>query len=359
MTAAAVASRSDAFRSPEKTFGQDWSALADWLADRDMRFDPKACPRQFAGGVGNFNYLIEVDGAPAVLRRPPPGPRPAGANDMAREFQALRALHPHSSVVPKAIALCEDSDVLGVPFLISEFRKGRVIRGAKFDAAPEMRARVAKMLVTELAALHAVPLADIESAQLGAPQGFAVRTAAGWRKRALAATDDAPSDLLVEAADWLAANAPTDTPSPTILHNDFKLDNVIVDPDQPDCPRAVLDWDMATIGDPLFDLATMMSYWACPDDPPAMLLLQQMPSVEPGFLTRREAIDLYGEVTGRDMSAMTFFRALAQFKLAVVLLQLHARWRRDPEKFPEFEPYAFVAEGLLAFTRDLIDERIV
>ena len=347
-----------AFRSPERMFNQNWPALAQWLKVGGHDFDLEFTPRQFRGGVGNFNFLIRIDGRYAVLRRPPPGPRPPGANDMVREHRVLTMLHPHNPLVPTPIALCEDEEIIGAPFLISEFRSGHVIRGDKLDAPPQTRRAVAQMLIRELAKLHATPLSVDQASALGKPGGFARRTVSGWRKRAMVATDEAPSALLVEVADWLEANVPSDSGAPTLLHNDFKFDNMIVDPEDPTRPRAILDWDMATLGEPLFDLATTFSYWTSPSDPMPMMMLRQMPSALDGFLSRQEAAELYGELTGADMSPLVFYRALGQFKLAIVIHQLHARWRRAPEKFPEFEHSAVVAEGLIAFTRDIIDERI-
>lgn len=345
------------FRSAKLSFPLDMESLASWLVVRGMTVDTRIEPRQFSGGVGNFNYLIVVDRKPAVLRRPPPGPRPAGANDMAREFKVLDGLAAHYALAPKALAVCEDETVIGAPFLLSEYRDGRVIRGSTFVGDAGQCQAIGEMMIGCLADLHRIVPKRVGLQDLGKPKGFAIRTAKGWRKRADAASGGESSPAFAEVADWLEANAPPDTSNPNLLHNDFKLDNIIVDPVDPARARAILDWDQATIGEPLFDLATLLSYWTSPGDPLAMQALNQMPTAQPGFPSRRDAVALYERQSGLDVTNIVYFRALAQFKLAVVVLQLHARWKAAPQHFPEFASLDRVAEGLAHFTQDIIEER--
>ncbi len=346
------------FLSDAASYPLDWPALGAWLKRQGHVLDAEETPRQFSSGVGNFNYLVRVNGTYAVLRRPPPGPRPPGANDMAREFRVLCALNPHIGIVPQALALCEDVEVLGAPFMLSEYRNGRVIRGDQFDGDATTCRNVGLMMIGLLADLHKLDVGAVGLTELGKPQGFAARTAQGWRKRAMVATDGDCSVALLSVADWLDANAPADSANPTLLHNDFKLDNIIVEPGLPSMPKAILDWDQATIGEPLFDLATLLSYWASPSDPPVMLAVKQMPTAREGFLTRREVVDAYAKSSGLDTGNIVYFRALAQFKLAVVALQLHARWRAAPSKFPYFAAFDQASAGMINFTRDIIDQRI-
>ena len=343
------------FKPTTSSRPEDWAALAKWAEANGHVFDAAQEPRQFSGGVGNLNYLIMFDGHAAVLRRPPPGPTPKGANDMARELRLLRALEGQSVPTPRAFAFCSDVAVLGAPFMISEYCEGRVIRGAAVEVSPEQLAATSAMLIEQLAKLHHVNVEAAGLADLGKPEGFAARTLSGWTKRALAANDGALPAQASHISAWLEANLPDSGNPPCLLHNDFKLDNIILNPGNLAEPIAIIDWDMATLGDPLFDLATLLSYWTSPGDPPALLMMSQMPSALPGFLAREKAVELYATKTGADLSHFAFYRVLAQFKLVVVVMQLHARYRQSPEVFPQFAPMSAVADVLLTFCGDLVD----
>jgi aminoglycoside phosphotransferase (APT) family kinase protein len=342
-------------KSEAKSIAQDWGAVARWaeLQGHSLSIDPT--PRQFAGGVGNLNYLVQFNGEDAVLRRPPPGPRPAGANDMAREYRVLSALHDSEVLAPRALAYCSDETIIGAPFLVSSFCSGRIIRGAQFTASPETMTAISRMMIEQLAALHSIDVEKAGLSDLGKPDGFAERTLQGWTKRAITANDGTIPDAAAPVIAWLDANIPDAPSRPCLLHNDFKLDNIIVDTEDASLPRAVLDWDQATLGDPLFDLATLLSYWAESGDPPTLMMMQQMPSWADGFLSREQAVAYYVELTGASMESFRFFRVLAQFKLAVVVLQLHARYLQAPDSFPQFAPLAPVAEALFAFCGVLKD----
>ena len=343
------------FKPANSSRPQDWLSLAKWAKASGHFFDVAHEPRQFSGGVGNLNYLISFDGHSAVLRRPPPGPTPAGANDMAREFRVLHALEGQSVRTPRAFAFCSDVEVLGAPFMISEFCEGRVIRGAAVEASPDQLAATSAMLIEQMAKLHQVDVKSVGLADLGKPEGFAARTLSGWTKRAFTASDGNLTKHASHIIGWLEANLPDSDNTPCLLHNDFKLDNIILNPNDLAEPIAIIDWDMATLGDPLFDLATLLSYWASPGDPPMLLMMPQMPSALSGFLSREDAVALYTAKTGADLSHFGFYRVLAQFKLVVVVMQLHARYRQSPEVFPQFAPMSAVADMLLTFCSDLVD----
>jgi aminoglycoside phosphotransferase (APT) family kinase protein len=333
------------------TVPQDWPALARHLAAQGMRLG--TTPRQFAGGFGNLNYLIEIDGAPAVLRRPPAGKLPPGANDMAREHRILSALPKAYPLAPHALYFCADPTALGAPFQIIEYRQGIVIRDLMPPNAaghPEIGSRLSRHLVASLAALHRVDPAVIGLDTLGRPQGFLARTLDGWTHRAAAVADFVQPAALDATIAWLRRQVPADAP-PALLHSDFKLDNVILDPTS-FAPVAVIDWDMGTRGDPLWDLAVMLSYWAEPGDPACMHRMRQMPTTEPGFWTRAEAFSVYCRLSGRPVADFAFYRVLSLFRSAIVFLQLFERWRRDPKANAGCAEFDALGRGLLEFAHD-------
>ena len=337
---------------------QDWPRLAGYLEAHGLRFAADTPPRRFATGFANFNYLLEVDGAPCVLRRPPPGPLPPGAHDMVREYRVLSRLWRAFPLAPRAFHLCEDASVLGAPFFLMEYRPGIVI-GAELPPALAGRAgqaaRIADDLVDALAGLHRVDPAAVGLDTLGRPEGFLTRQVAGWSKRAHLAYDEQPVDAVRRIVAWLEAHVEPERAA-ALVHNDFKLDNVILDPEH-FTPVAVVDWDMCTRGCPLYDLAILLSYWTEPDDPPVMHALRQMPSAAPGFPSRAEVLEGYARRSGIDVGNFRFYRVLSVFRLAIVMRQLFNLHRRGVRTSPEFARFGGVADGLLDLALGIIDRR--
>ena len=338
---------------------QDWAALAAHLGEHGFRFDPEVdLPRQFAGGFGNLNYLIQLDGAPMVLRRPPMGDIPPGANDMKREHRILSRLGRAFPLAPNSVHYSPNKEILGNHFLIMEYRAGLCIGGTWpvfLAGRDDIGAKLGDMLVDTLVEFHAVKPEDVDLGEFGRPDGFLERAVAGWRQRMEISCDDAPPAAGVAVADWLAANQVTDG-LPTLLHNDFKLDNVLLDP-KTLAPVAVLDWDQGTRGDPLFDLATLLSYWTEASDPPAMHGLAQMPSAGNGFPARNEIVQRYAERSGRDVSDFLFHRVLAMFKLGVIFMQIYAQYRRGTSRDERFKRFGDLTNGLMAFAHEVSQGR--
>jgi aminoglycoside phosphotransferase (APT) family kinase protein len=226
---------------------------------------------------------------------------------------------------------CGETGVLGAPFQVIEYRPGIIIRDTLppgLAGHPEVGAVLSRQLVESLVALHAVDPAQIGLETLGRPAGFLGRTVEGWAGRGTALVDLLQPGVFGEVVAWLRCRVPADAP-PSLLHSDFKLDNMILDPGTL-APAAVIDWDMGTRGDPLWDLAVLLSYWAEPGDPPCMRRVRQMPTAQPGFLSRREVVELYQRLSGRAVGDFTFYRVLSVFRSAIVFLQLFNRYRRDP-----------------------------
>lgn len=336
----------------------DWTAVAAYLAAHGMTWTPEPPPRRFAGGLANINTLVHVDGRPLVLRRPPPGPLPPGAHDMAREHRILSRLPDALPFVPRSIHLCADTAVMGVPFQLIEYRPGRVIHAEMPEdlaGQPQVAAALSETMLSTLAAIHGADTQALGLGDLGRPDGFLRRAVDGWRRRGAAVEIDGSGPLLDELGAWLDANLVPDGP-PAMLHNDFKLDNLILDDALH--PNAVVDWDQGTRGDPLFDLGTMLSYWTEAGDPPAMHELQQMPTAAPGFLSREAAALRYAALTGLDLSDIRFHRVLGMVKLAVIFLQLHALHRRGATADPRYIAFGPLAVGLLAFAQEVRAGRV-
>jgi aminoglycoside phosphotransferase (APT) family kinase protein len=348
----------DTMRAEIETVPQYWPRLAEYLAGLDMQLDLDSPPQQFAGGFANLNYLIKLDGQPAVLRRPPKGPLPAGAYDMAREFQILSRLWQKFPLAPRGLHLCEDARVIGAPFQIVEYRTGVSLRDslpASLAGDVKVGAALGNTLVDILIELHRVEPASVGLETLGKPSGFLQRATEGWIKRASVAVDGwgTPTtlQLIIELAHWLREHCVPDA-NQGLLHNDFKLDNVLLDPATL-TPLAVLDWDQGTRGDGLFDLAVLLSYWTEPGDPEAMHQMAQMPTTGAGFPSRRQVAERYASALGRDLAAFRFHRVLAQMRTAVIFQQLHVRWRRGETRDSRYERFGEIGEGLLLFARSI------
>jgi aminoglycoside phosphotransferase (APT) family kinase protein len=306
----------------------DLDTVSRFLRGRLPYTDNPLTLEQFAGGHANLTYLVRFGEQEYVLRRPPSGPLAAGAYDMAREFRVLSAL---SSVYPPAcrpFLFCDDVSVLGAPFFVMERRRGLVIHKEmppQYLHRPDLYRRLSEALVDSLVALHAVDYKAIGLETLGKPEGFVERQVNNWCKRwERAKVEEIP--LLDEVGRWLLTHIPR-SPAPRLLHNDFKLDNHMVDPDDITRIVALFDWDQCTLGDPLVDLGLLLNYWTQADDSPGRQSFAQAPTTLPGFYTRAELVQRYAERSGRDMSAMPFYEAFALWKTAIVVMQLFVLYR--------------------------------
>lgn len=292
---------------------------------------------QFPSGFSNLTYLVRVGDRSMILRRPPPGVHIATAHDMGREYRILSHLRPVYPKAPEPLAYYEGDDLIGTPFYVMERVEGVILRKGipeEMVPGPELTARIADELVDTLAELHAVDYEAAGLGELGRPVGYVTRQIEGWTKRyEKAETDPIPDAGRVAA--WLCESMPA-APAAALIHNDFKHDNVVLDPDDWSKIIAVLDWEMATLGDPLMDLGTSLAYWIQPDDPPDVLSTRLSPTLWPGTPTRREIAERYARVSGRDLHDVVFYYAYGLFKVAVIVQQLHARYVGGKTEDPRY-----------------------
>jgi aminoglycoside phosphotransferase (APT) family kinase protein len=335
----------------------DWARVRSHLAAHGLTLDHDPAPRRFSGGLANINYLIHLDGKPAVLRRPPPGKLPPGAHDMAREHRILTALPKALDFVPRGLFLCTDQDVTGVSFQIIEFREGRTIRDRLPDdvATPVHAAALSETILQTMAAIHAVDPGALGLGDLGRPEGFLRRAVDGWVRRGAASQTTASAARIAELGTWLDRHIVPDS-KPVMLHNDLKLDNMILSPELK--PVGVVDWDQGTRGDRLFDLGTSLSYWTEAGDPEVMHQLAQMPTAAPGFLTREQAANRYAAITGADLSDFRFFRVLGLMKLGVIFQQLGALHTSGATSDPRYLAFGPLGAGLFEVALDVSSGRI-
>ena len=303
---------------------------------------------QFPAGHSNLTYLIGVGGREYVLRRPPFGTQVKSAHDMGREYRVLSKLHAVYPPAPRPTAYCDDPAVLGAPFYLMERLPGMVIRKqlpAPLAGSPELCRRLSFALVDNLATLHGVDLVAAGLDGFGKPQGYVRRQVEGWSKRWIdAQTEDVPS--MNQTAEWLAARMPGESGAAALIHNDYKLDNILLDLEDPARITGLLDWEMATVGDPLMDLGTALSYWIEAGDPVAFQQLRFSPTVAPGFITRREYVDRYAEKTGRVIENPVYYYTYGLFKLAVILQQIYYRYAHGHTGDERFASLGEVAKGL-------------
>jgi aminoglycoside phosphotransferase (APT) family kinase protein len=307
----------------------DVGALATWLRSRELGLkglDGEPELLQFGRGFSNLTYLVRFGDRELVVRRAPPGVSIKSAHDMGRERRILQALSATWPKAPRPIAYCEDPAVIGTPFYVMERLRGVILRARPAEGlvldAPTMQ-RVSEGTCDTLAEIHTLDYRAAGLETLGKPEGYVERQVRGWAERwRKARTDDVPDIERLGA--WLEEHRPTDSGA-TLVHNDFKYDNVVLAPDLSGV-IGVLDWEMATLGDPLMDLGTALGYWVEKDDPPVFQVMAFGPTNLPGNLTRVEFAERWSRSTGRDAGDALFYYAFALFKLGVVAQQLYKRY---------------------------------
>ena len=317
----------------------DTSRLAPFLRERLEGAEGPLEVAQFGGGHANLTYLLRFGESEYVLRRPPLGPVAPSAHDMRREYRVLSKLHRHFPLAPASYLYCDDEAIIGAPFQIMERRHGTVIRRQVPEGGddPHLRTRIGHMVVDTLAGLHLLDREAVGLGDLGRPEGFVERQIEGWAKRWDAARHEENSDMERLIA-WLRERRPPPGPV-ALVHNDYKLDNILVERDDPARPVAILDWDMCTSGDPLADLGYLLNQWVEAGDDPAWIAASSMPTAEPGFPRRADAVQRYAERTGFDVEGIAWYFALATMKFAVGIQQIFVRWRRGQTRDERFARY--------------------
>ena len=313
---------------------------------------------QFPTGVSNLTYLIKCGNWEAVMRRPPFGQLPPKAHDMKREEGLLRKLSAAFPLVPKPYVSCEDKTVIGVPFYVMERKKGIVLDDQYLDnhvLSKEECRMISTAMVDTLSKLHQVDYKKSDLSYLGYPDGFLARQVHGWIKRYEQFQTD---DLVIfeRLANWLVNHIPVSTEA-TIIHNDYKINNMLLSHDLSQVV-AVLDWEMATIADPLFDLGCALSYWVQEDDPDT--LKNSLPSVTatPGFISRREFIHLYSLKTGKDIPSLQFYLTFNYFKLAIVFQQFYYRWKIGQVEDDRYGEFIGNVKDLMNYAYEVSEKKI-
>jgi len=325
----------------------DAAAVDAWLRPRV----PGLCgtPRvtQYSGGASNWTYRLEYESHDLVLRRPPAGTRARSAHDMGREFRVQRALRPAYPYVPEMVAFCDDALVIGCDFYVMRripgiIPRARMPEAARLDAAGNRR--LCLDVIDRLVELHRVDARAVGLEGLGKGAGYAHRQVEGWSDRyAKARTWNVPRFGRVIA--WLRDHTPDDVAT-CVIHNDFRLDNVVLDPDDPTRVVGVLDWEMATLGDPLMDLGNSLAYWVQADDDFVVRSMRRQPTHLPGMLTRREVVDYYCDRMGMAPANWTFYEVYGLFRLAVIAQQIYYRYHHGQTRNPAFRRFWLMAHYL-------------
>lgn len=324
----------------------DVGAVHAWLSQQISGLIGPPQVEQFRSGASNLTYLLKYPDRELVLRRPPNGMKAISAHDMKREALIQRSLRPYYPLVPAVIALCEDPKIIGSVFYVMERINGIILRRdvpENMDLNPERAEMLGQTVIDGLAQLHKVD-AQILS-ELSKGPGYVSRQVEGWSKRYRAAlTDDVPD--AEELMFWLMTNQPDDVAS-CVIHGDWRLDNMVLDLSQSPRVVGVLDWELATVGDPLMDLGSALAYWIDSGDEPAFAALRRQPSHLPGMPTRQEFVARYLDQTNWPCSDFTFYEVFGLFRLSVILQQIWSRYRAGQTTNPAFAQFGSAVHVLI------------
>jgi len=316
----------------------DVGQLDAFLKQRIAGLHGQPTIRQFPGGASNLTYLIAYGERELVLRRPPAGVKAKSAHDMLREAQVMAALKPHYPLVPAILATCDDPAVLGCDFYVMERQRGIILRR---ELPPDLGLdtdgvrKLCLGFIDKLVQLHQVDATLPGLAGIGKGNGYVARQVRGWSDRwhaALTEGTDACEDVLA----WLADKQPARETAICVIHNDYRFDNVVLDPENPLAIVGVLDWEMSTLGDPLMDLGGSLAYWVQADDDAVFQSFRRQPTQVEGMLTRREVVDYYGERTGWSVGNFDFYEVFGLFRLMVIIQQIYRRFVLGQTTNPQF-----------------------
>lgn len=332
----------------------DVAAVADWLGR-----GPITEVRQFPGGASNLTYLLRMaEGPDLILRRPPAGTKAKGAHDMGREFRIQSALEPVFPQVPTMVAHCtEEESPVGTELYVMERLHGLIPRrDFGFPMSPEQASSLCDNAVDILVALHSIDVAAVPGlAALDRGEGYVARQVGGWIKRLANARTDDTGDWS-DITGWLDAHQPADSGS-AMIHNDYRLDNMVLDADDPTRIVGILDWELSTVGDPLMDLGCTLSYWVQADDDDFFRMTRRQPTADPGMWTRQQVLDAYLERRGLSLTAeeWRFYEVFGLFRFAVIAQQIWYRYFHGQTTNEAYAAFGPAVAGFEARCRRILD----
>lgn len=321
--------------------------LAEFLRDKLNLKTDEIEISQFPSGNSNLTYCVKIGDEEYVLRRPPFGNQVKSAHDMSREFNVLDKLSKVYKPAPKPLIYSDDESIIGSEFYLMERRRGTIIRGkspAELENSPELQRKLVETFIENLVALHALDYKKAGLENLGKPEGYTQRQTEGWTKRYFNAKTDKHFEL-EKAIEWLNENIPLDD-APSLVHNDYKFDNIMLAPDDLTKIVAVLDWEMTTVGSPLMDFGTTLGYWMPKDAPKEMFQLPANPAVLMKNFSHRDLADIYAEKSGKELKNLNFYYAFGVFKIAVICQQIYFRFVKGFTKDERFKNFNYFVNAL-------------
>ena len=348
--------RSRAIREGEEL---DSVRLLAYLRERMPDLEEPLKIEQFPAGFSNLTYLLRAGELEFVLRRPPVGAKIKTAHDMAREYKILSHLYPVYKKLPRPLFFCEDETILGAPFYLMERVKGIILRAQPpegLNLSHEVMQRLSQTFIQNLVEIHEVDYKAAGLGEMGQPYGYVLRQVEGWTRRYYRArTDDVPA--VERLASWLSEHAPPDSRRSALIHNDYKYDNVVLAPNDLSKVLAVLDWEMATIGDPLMDFGTTLGYWVDADDPEEWQQYGFGLTTLPGSFRRSDVVEYYAKQSGRDISNAIFYYAYGLLKIAVIVQQIYFRYRQGLTRDARFASLGLLVKACGDLAQRAIEKR--
>jgi len=310
--------------------------------------------KQFSGGASNLTYALSNKQKSIILRRPPSGVKAKSAHDMVREYDVLKKVGQHFSLSPKPILLCEDESVIGENFFIMQQIDGlNINKNLPVEMDDNQQQQLCNNFVAGLVELHEIDITQADIASLGKPDGYVERQLEGWQTRyQKAKTDDVVSSETVYQ--WLKNNLQFNSKYQSLVHNDYKFDNFILDPNQPEKIVGVLDWEMTTLGDPLLDLGCSLAYWVEKNDPETMQAIRMMPTHLSGMMSRQQIFELYCKQRNMTDIELTPYYVFGLFRLAVIAQQIYYRFYLGQTDNPKFKHFGQLVNILIGHAEQQI-----
>jgi aminoglycoside phosphotransferase (APT) family kinase protein len=346
---------SDAAGAVREEDSFDVEAVDAWIRERRPQLTGPPTVRQFSGGASNLTYLLSYPEQDLILRRPPPGAKAASAHDMSREFRVQQSLGQIFPYVPRMVDLCREDTLIGSDFYVMERIPGTILRSKlprELGLSVDDRRELCRAVVDRLVELHEVDVVAAGLGDLDRGEGYVRRQVEGWSERYRAARTWNVASF-AKTMDWLVERQPADAAS-CVIHNDFRLDNLVLAPGEPTRIVGVLDWEMSTVGDPLMDLGSALAYWVQSDDDRFMQILRRQPTHLPGMLTRQQVVERYCELTGRSVEDWVFYEVFGLFRLATIIQQIYRRYQLRQTRNPAFRHYWLAVRYLDRRCRGLI-----